>query len=52
MLYLRLVILLVEDDVPVDSESFLMTDFVNLKIKLSQSFRYAHIDMIYIYIFI
>jgi hypothetical protein len=27
---------------PVKSESFLMTDFVNLKIKLAQSFECAH----------
>jgi hypothetical protein len=26
----------------VDSETLLMTDFMNLKIKLTQSFRYAH----------
>jgi hypothetical protein len=29
-------------DIPVDSETFLMTDFVNLKIKSDQSFRGAH----------
>jgi hypothetical protein len=32
----------VGDDVPVDSEVLLMTDFMNLKIKSTQSFRYAH----------
>jgi hypothetical protein len=42
VLYLRLIILSVEDDVPVDSEAFLMIDFVNLKIKSIQSFRDAH----------
>jgi hypothetical protein len=29
-------------DVPVDNETLLMTDFVNLKIKPTQSFRDAH----------
>jgi hypothetical protein len=29
-------------DVPVDSETLLVTDFVNLKIKPTLSFRYAH----------
>jgi hypothetical protein len=29
-------------DVLVDSEAFLVTDFVNLKIKLAQSFRCAY----------
>jgi hypothetical protein len=32
MLHLRLIILSVRDDVPVDSETLLVTDFVNLKI--------------------
>jgi hypothetical protein len=31
-------------DVPVDSESLLVTDFVNLKIKSAQSFGGAHRD--------
>jgi hypothetical protein len=40
----------VEDDV---SETLLVTDFVNLKIKLIQSFESAHRDdMIYAHIFI
>jgi hypothetical protein len=39
VLHLRLIILSVEDDVPVDSESFLVIDFVNLKIKPTQSFE-------------
>jgi hypothetical protein len=30
-------------DVPVDSDVLLMTDFINLKIKLTQSFRDVHI---------
>jgi hypothetical protein len=29
-------------DVPVDSETLLVTDFMNLKIKLAQSFEGAH----------
>jgi hypothetical protein len=29
-------------DVPIDSETLLVTDFVNLKIKLAQSFKYTH----------
>jgi hypothetical protein len=33
MLYLRLIILSVGGDVPVDSETFLVTNFINLKIK-------------------
>jgi hypothetical protein len=33
MLYLRLIIFLVGDDVSVNSEMFLVTDFVDLKIK-------------------
>jgi hypothetical protein len=32
MLYLCLIILLLKDDVPVDSETLLVIDFVNLKI--------------------
>jgi hypothetical protein len=36
----------------INNETFLMTDFVNLKIKLAQSFRDAHRDMMYIYVFI
>jgi hypothetical protein len=35
VLYLRLIILLVKDDVPIDSETLLITNFVNLKIKLT-----------------
>jgi hypothetical protein len=43
---------LVGDDVPVDSETFLVTDFVDLKIKLTQSFKDCHRDMVYVYVFI
>jgi hypothetical protein len=32
----------VRDDVLVDSETFLMTDFMNLKIKSAQSFKYVY----------
>jgi hypothetical protein len=39
-------------DISVDSESLLVTDFVNLKIKLAQSFRCAHRDMVCVYVFI
>jgi hypothetical protein len=42
VLYLWLIILSVEDDVSVDSEVLLVTDFVNLKIKPAQFFRCAH----------
>jgi hypothetical protein len=43
VLYLRLIILVVtRGDVPVDSEVFLVTDFMNLKIKLVQSFECVH----------
>jgi hypothetical protein len=33
--YSQLIIFLVVVDVPVDSETFLVTDFINLKIKLA-----------------
>jgi hypothetical protein len=36
------------DDVPVDRKTFLMTDFVNLKIKLTQFFVSAHISRVYV----
>jgi hypothetical protein len=39
-------------DVPVDSETFLVTDFINLKIKSTQSFRDAHRDMMCVRVFI
>jgi hypothetical protein len=38
-------------DVPIDSETFLMTDFVNLKIKLTQSFGCAHENKVCVHIF-
>jgi hypothetical protein len=37
-------------DVPIDSEILLVTNFVNLKIKLTQSFRYAHRYRMYVFI--
>jgi hypothetical protein len=52
VLYLWLIILSVGDDVPVDSETLLMTNFMNLKIKPAQSFRCAHRDMVYAHVFI
>jgi hypothetical protein len=36
----------------VDSETLLLTDFVNLKIKPSQSFRCAHKDRVCVCVFI
>jgi hypothetical protein len=39
-------------DVPDDSETLLVTDFVNLKIKSAQSFRSAHMGRMCIYVFI
>jgi hypothetical protein len=42
----------VGDDVLVDSDAFLVTDFVNLKIKPVQSFRSAHRGRMFMRIFI
>jgi hypothetical protein len=39
-------------DVPVDSEALLVTDFVNLKIKPTQSFEGAHRGRVYVRVFI
>jgi hypothetical protein len=52
VLYLQLIIFSVGDDVSVDSKTLLMTDFVNLKIKLTQSFRGAYIGSIYMHVII
>jgi hypothetical protein len=52
MLHLRLIILSVGDDVSVDSDTLLVTDFMNLKIKLTQSFEGDHRDRICVHIFI
>jgi hypothetical protein len=51
-LYLRLIILLVGDNVYIDSETLLVADFVNFKIKSAQSFKYAHRDMVCVRVFI
>jgi hypothetical protein len=42
----------VKGDVPIDNKTLLMTDFVNLKIKPTQSFTYAHKYMVYMHMFI
>jgi hypothetical protein len=52
MLYLRLIILSVGGDVPVDSKTLLMTDFMNLKIKPTQSFEDAYRDRVCMHAFI
>jgi hypothetical protein len=39
---------LVECDISVDSDTFLMIDFINFKIKMTQSFRYTRKDKIYV----
>jgi hypothetical protein len=48
VLHLRLIIFSVGGDVLVDSETLLVTDFVNLKIKPTQSFRGNHRDRVYV----
>jgi hypothetical protein len=52
VLHFRLIILLLGCDVPIDNDVLLVTDFINLKIKSVQSFRGAHTDRVYVYIFI
>jgi hypothetical protein len=52
MLYLRLIILSVGGDVPIDSETLLMTDFMNLKIKPTRSFGCAHRGRVCVHVFI
>jgi hypothetical protein len=52
MLHLRLIILSVKDNITVDSEAFLMTYFMNLKIKAAQFFRGAHRGRMRVYVFI
>jgi hypothetical protein len=42
----------VRDDVSIDNETFLFIDFVNLKIKSTQSFRDAHRDRMCVRMFI
>jgi hypothetical protein len=46
------IIFSVRDDVLVDSETFLVIDFINLKIKPAQYFRCAHKSMVCMRIFI
>jgi hypothetical protein len=41
----------VKDDFSVNSEMFLMTNFVNLNIKPIHSFGCVHRNMIYVYVF-
>jgi hypothetical protein len=52
VLYLRLIIFSVKDDVPVNSEVLLVTDFVNLKIKPTQFFKGVHRDKVCVRVFI
>jgi hypothetical protein len=52
VLYLRLIIFSVGDDVSIDNEIFLVTDFVNLKIKSIQSFKYVYSDSMCVHVFI
>jgi hypothetical protein len=42
----------VRGDVPVNSDAFLVTGFMNLKIKPVQSFRDAHRDRVCVHVFI
>jgi hypothetical protein len=42
----------VGSEVSVDSETILVTDFVNLKIKSAQSFRVAHRGIMYARVFV
>jgi hypothetical protein len=39
-------------DVSVDNETLLMIDFINFKIKSTQSFRCAHMNRVYVRVFI
>jgi hypothetical protein len=52
VLHLRLIILSVGGDVPIDGEVLWVTNFVNLKIKPAQSFRGAHRDRVCMRVFI
>jgi hypothetical protein len=42
----------VRDDVPVDSDVLLVTDFINLKIQPTQSFEGAYRGRMYVRVFI
>jgi hypothetical protein len=52
VLYLQLIILSVRGDVPIDSETLLLTDFMNLKIKPTQFFKDTHRGMMCMCMFI
>jgi hypothetical protein len=52
VLYLWIIILSVGGDISINSESLLVTDFVNLKIKPTQSFRCAHRGRMCVRVFI
>jgi hypothetical protein len=52
VLHLQLIILLVRGDISIDSETLLVTDFINLKIKPVQFLGGAHRDMVYVHVFI
>jgi hypothetical protein len=47
---LTLIILSVGGDVPVDSETLLVTDFINLKVKPAQSFGCTHKSRVCVYV--
>jgi hypothetical protein len=49
--YLWLIILSVIGNVPINSDVFLITDFVNLKIKLTQYFEGAHRGKVYLHVY-
>jgi hypothetical protein len=51
VLHLRLIILSVGGDVPVNSDALLVTDFVNLMIKSAQSFGCVHKDRVCVYVY-
>jgi hypothetical protein len=42
----------VEGDISINSETLWVIDFVNLKIKPAQSFKYAYKDIVYVRVFI
>jgi hypothetical protein len=42
----------VEGDIPINSETLWVIDFVNLKIKPAQFFKYAYKDIVYVRVFI
>jgi hypothetical protein len=52
VLHLRLIILLEGGDIPIDNDTLLVIDFMNLKIKSTQSFRGAHMNRMCVYIHI